>query len=318
LCSARAVGFHMMSSRSGLATAPESHRNPIVHRYTTVLTQPLRRDCEATGLVEEDGRVRGVQLAEGGTVRAQLTIAADGRQSVLGRDSALPLIDLGAPMDVFWFRIPKLAEPKADTLGVFAARRVIVFIDRGDYYQCAFVFTKGTADSIREMGIETFRERVRSAAPDMAAGVDAIRSWDDVKLLTVAIDRLQRWSRPGLLVIGDAAHAMSPMGGVGINLAVQDAVAAANILAGPMAAGVDPDPLLGKVQERRMPPTRRTQGMQVFMQNSVVAPLLKPGATLDKAPLAARALDAIPLLRRIPGRIVGLGFRPEHIRSPEA
>ena len=278
----------------------------------------LRQDCEAAGLIEGEGRVAGIQLAGGGEVRARLAIAADGRHSVLRKASGLPLEELGAPMDVFWFRIAKTFQPDSETLGVFAPGKVIVFIDRGDYYQCAFVFAKGSADSVRGEGIELFRERVRSAAPDIAGGVDSVRSWDDVKLLTVSINRLREWSRPGLLVIGDAAHAMSPMGGVGINLAVQDAVAAANLLAGPMAAGADPDPLLPRLQERRMKPTRRTQRLQIAMQNRVVAPLLRPEARLDKPPLAARLFDALPLLRRIPGRIIGLGFQPEHVRSPSA
>jgi 2-polyprenyl-6-methoxyphenol hydroxylase-like FAD-dependent oxidoreductase len=217
---------------------------------------------------------------------------------------------------VFWFRLPKSAEPVNESVGVFDPGRIFVLIDRRDYWQCAFVFPKGSAGKIRDEGLDAFRERVAAVGPE-TQGVEAIGSWDDVKLLTVSVDRLTTWHRPGLLFIGDAAHAMSPIGGVGINLAVQDAVAAANILAAPMAAGEAVDPMLARVQARRMLPTRLTQGVQKLVQDRVVAPLLA-GSQFDRPPLALRLLGKVPILRRLPARVIGLGFRPEHVHSPEA
>ena len=276
----------------------------------------LRQSCEGSELIEQGGRVCGVRTSEGGDIRARLTIAADGRDS-RHRDG-LPTTVIGAPMDVFWFRIPKVAQPDNDTMGVFDTGTLFVLIDRGDYYQCAFVFPKGGAEKIRGEGLDAFRDRVRAIGPETATVDQGVTSWDDVKLLTVTVDRLDKWDRPGLLVIGDAAHAMSPIGGVGINLAVQDAVAAANILAAPMVAGEDPDPLLHKVHDRRIRAVKLTQGMQKMVQDIVVAPLLASTEPMDGPPLAAKLLDRIPLLRRIPAQIIGMGFRPEHVRSPEA
>ena len=276
----------------------------------------LRQSCEGSELIEQGGRVCGVRTSEGGDIRARLTIAADGRDS-RHRDG-LPTTVIGAPMDVFWFRIPKVAQPDNDTMGVFDTGTLFVLIDRGDYYQCAFVFPKGGVEKIRGEGLDAFRDRVRAIGPETATVDQGVTSWDDVKLLTVTVDRLDQWDRPGLLVIGDAAHAMSPIGGVGINLAVQDAVAAANILAAPMVAGEDPDPLLHKVHDRRIRAVKLTQGMQKMVQDIVVAPLLASTEPMDGPPLAAKLLDRIPLLRRIPAQIIGMGFRPEHVRSPEA
>jgi 2-polyprenyl-6-methoxyphenol hydroxylase-like FAD-dependent oxidoreductase len=277
----------------------------------------LRQKTEAIALIERGGRVAGVRLADGEEVHAQLVLACDGRHSVIRDQSGLPLTVIGAPMDVFWFRLPKDPGPN-NSMGVFDTGLILALIDRGDYWQCGFVFPKGTGDAIQKQGIEAFRARIGAAAPDLAEATAALKSWDDVSLLTVALDRLDRWDRPGLLVIGDAAHAMSPIGGVGINLAVQDAVAAANALAGPMARGEDPDLLLHRVQERRMWPTRVTQGAQKFAQDRIVAPLLAGQAPLARPPLVARLLDRIGLLRRIPARVIGMGVRPEHVRSPEA
>ncbi|HEX7930386.1 MAG TPA: FAD-dependent monooxygenase, partial [Sphingomicrobium sp.] len=230
----------------------------------------------------------------------------------------LPATVIGAPMDVFWFRIPKIAQPENATMGVFDTGTLFVLIDRSDYYQCAFVFPKGAAEKIRGEGLDAFRARVRAVGPETATVDQSVSSWDDVKLLTVTVDRLEKWDRPGLLVIGDAAHAMSPIGGVGINLAVQDAVATANLLAAPMAAGDDPDPLLHKVYDRRIRAVKLTQGMQRMVQDTIIAPLLASTEPLDNPPLAAKLLDRIPLLRRIPAQVIGMGFRPEHVRSPEA
>jgi 2-polyprenyl-6-methoxyphenol hydroxylase-like FAD-dependent oxidoreductase len=274
----------------------------------------LRMEAEAVGVVSTGGRVAGVRLAGGEAIPARLVIAADGRRSMLRDAAALPLDDLGAPIDVFWFRVSKRPTAKNQTQGYLGGGQMVVVIDRGDYFQCARVIAKGTADRVRARGLDVFRAEVAATAPVLAEGITAIGSWDDVKLLTVALDRLTRWSTPGLLAIGDAAHAMSPVGGVGINLAVQDAVAAANILAGPIAAGADPDPLLARVQARRMLAVRVIQGLQRMIHRTVIGAAINN--TTVTAPLPVRLLDAAPLLRRIPARVLGLGVRREHIRSP--
>ncbi|WP_340315909.1 FAD-dependent oxidoreductase [Rhizorhabdus argentea] len=275
----------------------------------------LRMDAEVTGLTEEAGRVTGVRLADATTIASDLVIAADGRGSVLRAAAQLPREDLGAPIDVFWFRVPKQRTADNRTAGQFAPGTVIAMIDRGDYWQCAFVFAKGGAERIRGEGIAAFKARVGGAIPEIAGGLGAIASWDDVKLLSVSLDRLKRWHRPGLLAIGDAAHAMSPVGGVGINLAIQDAVAAANILALPLSRGEPVDRLLAAVQARRMLAVRVIQAMQRAVHAAVLGPTLSATGQME-APFALRMLDRFPVLQRIPARIVGLGVRREHIRSP--
>ncbi|HEY0596384.1 FAD-dependent oxidoreductase [Sphingopyxis sp.] len=282
-------------------------------------TFDLRMSTEATGLnYDAANRVMGVTLASGETLPARLVIAADGRRSVLREAADLPLEDLGAPMDVLWFRIPVPTgmDMSEVALGTIDKGGMVVAIPRGDYWQCAQIIEKDGFAPIEARGIGAFRDRIVEIAPGLAAGIAAIQSFDDVKLLSVALDRLTRWSRPGLLALGDAAHAMSPVGGVGINLAVQDAVAAANILAAPLAAGADPDPLLAKVQERRWKPTTRMQAIQRFAHQRVIEPMLR--GEITRVPFAVRLLDAIPLLRRIPGRILGLGFGRQHVQSPLA
>ncbi len=281
-------------------------------------TFSLRMQSEAIDLVIEKGRVVGVRLVDGEEVRARLTIAADGRSSILREKAALPKKDLGAPIDVLWFRLPKEKTPANETGGTFGSGTLVVEIDRGDYWQCAYVVPKGAADDIQRKGIKAFRAEVARAAPQLAPVVGTLKSWDKVKLLSVSLDRLERWWRPGLLAIGDAAHAMSPVGGVGINLAVQDAVAAANILGSPLARGEDLDALLAKVQKRRMLPTRIIQSVQKAIHNRVLTPLVIRKAVLDKVPLVLRLFDRIHVLRRIPARLVGLGVRREHIQSPDA
>ncbi|USI77315.1 MULTISPECIES: FAD-dependent oxidoreductase [unclassified Sphingopyxis] len=282
-------------------------------------TFDLRMSTEATGLTfDANGRASGVALASGETLPARLVIAADGRRSVLRDAAELPLEDLGAPMDVLWFRVPVPAGMNMSevALGTIDKGGMVVAIPRGDYWQCAQIIEKGGFAPIEARGIAAFRDKVVEIAPGLAAGIEAIQSFDDVKLLSVALDRLTRWSRPGLLAIGDAAHAMSPVGGVGINLAVQDAVAAANILAAPLAAGADPDPLLARVQERRWKPTTRMQAIQRFAHQRVIEPMLR--GEITRVPFAVRLLDRVPLLRRIPGRILGLGFGRQHVQSPLA
>src|SRR4051794_39155823 len=278
----------------------------------------LRMEAEAVDLVIESGRVAGVRLTSGEEVRAKLTIAADGRSSILRDKAGLPKRDLGAPIDVLWFRLPKQPTPTNETGGTFGAGTLVVQVDRGDYWQCAYVVPKGAAEDIRAKGIESFRGDVARAAPELAGAADTLQDWDQVKLLSVSLDRLETWWRPGFLAIGDAAHAMSPVGGVGINLAVQDAVAAANILAAPLASGQDVDPLLKKVQERRLFPTRVIQAVQKMVHDRVLTPLVIRRAVLQKVPLPLRLFELFPVLRRIPARLVGLGVRREHIRSPDA
>ena len=278
----------------------------------------LRMEAEAVDLVIEGGRVAGVRLKDGEELRAPLTLAAVGRSSVLRDKVGLPKKDLGAPIDVLWFRLPKKPTLVNETGGTFGAGTLVVEIDRGDYWQCAYVVPKGAADEIRGKGIETFRADVARAAPNLADAVDTLQDWDQVKLLSVSLDRLETWWRPGLLAIGDAAHAMSPVGGVGINLAIQDAVAAANIVAAPLASGRNVDPLLKKVQKRRLFPTRVIQSAQKAVHDRVLTPLVVRRAVLQKVPLPLRLFELFPVLRRIPARLVGLGVRREHIRSPDA
>ena len=276
----------------------------------------LRMECEAVDLLFEGERVTGVRTRDGEALSAELVIAADGRSSVLRRAAALPLHDLGAPIDVLWFRVPKARTAANETAGYIDRGEMVVAIDRDDYWQCARVIGKGEADGIRALGIDRFRADVAAVAPVLAGEIGALQSFDDVKLLSVSLDRLTRWHRPGLLAIGDAAHAMSPVGGVGINLAIQDAVAAANILAGPMARREDVTALLPQVAARRMFPVRVIQGMQRFAHQNVIG--CARATQTPRAPLPLRILDHVPMLRVIPARILGLGVRREHIRSPDA
>jgi 2-polyprenyl-6-methoxyphenol hydroxylase-like FAD-dependent oxidoreductase len=278
----------------------------------------LEMEAEAVGLLFDDERVGGVKLKDGREIRARLTIAADGRSSVLRDAAGLPRKDLGAPIDVLWFRLPKEKTATNATGATFGAGTLVVQIDRGDYWQCAYVVPKGAADEIRVKGIAAFRDDVARAAPELAPVVGTLADWEQVKLLSVSLDRLTRWWRPGLLAIGDAAHAMSPVGGVGINLAVQDAVAAANILAEPLARHDDVDSLLDRVEKRREFPTALIQRSQKAVHDRVLTPLVLRKAVLDRVPLALRLFERFPVLRRIPARLVGLGIRREHIRSPDA
>jgi len=308
---------HLSAARRFVALMPQWEFLDFVSQAaSTYPSFSLRVNCAATDLVRDSGRVVGVTTADGQSLRAKLVIAADGRHSVLRDAAALPREDLGAPMDVFWFRVPKERGSGNRTTGIFAPGRIIALLDRGDYWQCAFVFAKGSADALRARGIEKFRADVLAAAPMLGTAVAAVAGWDDVKLLSVALDRLTRWHCPGLLAIGDAAHAMSPVGGVGINLAIQDAVAAANILAAPMAGGESVDMLLERVQARRMFPTRVIQGLQRAIQTRIIGRMLASAPAAAAPPLALRLLDGWPLLQRIPARVVGMGVRREHIRSP--
>jgi 2-polyprenyl-6-methoxyphenol hydroxylase-like FAD-dependent oxidoreductase len=277
----------------------------------------LRMQASATGLIVENGRVRGVTVTthEGPLdIRADLVVGADGRHSTIRAAADLKVETLGAPMDVLWFRLSRPPSDSVDTGARFDAGRIFVMINRGEHWQCAYVIPKGSIETVRERGLPAFRAHVAALMPFAADRVDEIASWDDVKLLTVAVDRLTTWYRPGLLCIGDAAHAMSPIGGVGVNLAVQDAVAAANLLAAPLRGKQLVDADLERVQKRRMLATRIVQGMQVLVQNRIVSPLLGREAKVT-APLPVRLFQRFPVLRRIPARLIGLGVRPEHIRT---
>ena len=277
----------------------------------------LRMEAEAVDLLWEGKRIAGVRLGSNEEIRARLTIAADGRNSILRDKAELPRQDLSAPIDVLWFRLPKERTLRNETGGTFGAGAIIVEIDRGDYWQCAYVVPKGGAGEIQAKGMDAFRKDVAHAAPELAPVVGTLKEWEQVKLLSVSLDRLTCWWRPGLLAIGDAAHAMSPVGGVGINLAIQDAVAAANILAEPLAQGRDVDPMLRKVQERRLFPTRIIQSAQTAVHERVLTPLIVRKIVVDKVPFVLRLFQRLPFLQRIPARLVGLGVRREHVRSPD-
>jgi 2-polyprenyl-6-methoxyphenol hydroxylase-like FAD-dependent oxidoreductase len=276
---------------------------------------------EATGLVEENGRVVGVRASgpDGETeIRARLTIGADGRHSTVRERSGLKVLDIGAPIDVFWFRVDRDPRQGEDVLFNAAAGRIVVTIDRGDYWQCAYVIAKDEAPKVRAAGLDAFRRSVVDAVPWLASHIDQIASWDDVKLLTVTVDRLEKWSLPGLVMIGDSAHAMSPVGGVGINLAIQDAVASANLLAARLASGTLADADLERVRERRLWPTRVVQFVQVEAHRRILAPLLRSGGRDPGPPLPIRIVSALPWLQRRFASWVGLGIRPEHVHSPKA
>jgi 2-polyprenyl-6-methoxyphenol hydroxylase-like FAD-dependent oxidoreductase len=280
-------------------------------------TFDLRMQTEVIGLIEENGRVVGVQTKTPDgelQIRADLIVGCDGRHSTIRAKAGLESDDYGAPMDVLWFRLSRKPSDSEETFGHIEGGRMMVMLNRNDYWQCAYVIPKNSAEDVRRAGLDKFREVVGEMSPFVQDRLGEIESWDSVKLLTVAVDRLRRWCRPGLLCIGDAAHAMSPIGGVGINLAVQDAVAAANILAEPLRRGSVSIETLEQVQQRREFPTRFTQRLQIVLQNNIIGPAL--GGRRPKAPLFMKMLQW-PLLRRIPGRLLALGIRPEHIRTPE-
>ncbi|HOY77880.1 MAG TPA: FAD-dependent oxidoreductase [Hyphomonadaceae bacterium] len=276
-------------------------------------------NAEAKELIWSGEQVVGVtaMTPQGPTeIRADLVVACDGRHSIVRPAAKLDVEEIAAPMDVLWFRVAKSGE--TDNMFVrLEPGKMMVTIDRGDYWQCAFVIAKGQYDAIRTRGLESFRSEASRLAPVLSAHVGDVKSWDDVKLLTVAINRLKRWHRAGLLCIGDAAHAMSPVGGVGVNIAVQDAVATANLLAGKLAKGPVSEDDLAAVQKRREFPMRVTQGMQVVMQKNIISPALAPAGAALKPPLILRLVNAVPALQGLTARFLAVGVRPEHVRSPE-
>ncbi|MGB6599620.1 MAG: FAD-dependent oxidoreductase [Candidatus Cybelea sp.] len=277
----------------------------------------LRMQARVEELIWENGRVAGVRAQTPSgllNVHSDLTIAADGRESMLRQQAHLDVVELGAPMDVLWLRLTKHPSDPHETFGYIRDGRIMALIDRGVYWQCAYVIPKGTHDELRRSGLEEFRKQVSTIVPFLADRVGELASWDDVKLLTVRVNRLRQWYRPGLLCIGDAAHAMSPIGGVGINLAIQDAVAAANLLAPKLSRGGVTVGDLRAVQQRRESAARRTQALQLFIQSKIIGRVLANG----RAPFLHRLpglLRWLPFLPRIPGRLVGLGFRPERLRQ---
>lgn len=278
----------------------------------------LRMQTEVTDLLLEGDRVVGVRATTPDgplDVRATLTVGADGRHSLVRSRAGLSVEEFGAPMDVLWFRLSRRQGDPEDPMGRFDTGRIFVMLNRGEYWQCGFVIPKGSRAQLQAKGLPAFRSAVAAVAPFVADRVVELQDWEAIKLLTVQVDRLRRWFRPGLLCIGDAAHAMSPVGGVGINLAIQDAVAAANLLARPLGAGRLTTEDLDHVQRRREWPTHMTQRMQLFVQNRVIKPVLDNAAPLSP-PLAFRLLARFPFLRRIPARLIGMGFRPEHVRTP--
>jgi 2-polyprenyl-6-methoxyphenol hydroxylase-like FAD-dependent oxidoreductase len=287
-------------------------------RYKTF---DLRMKSEATDLIEEGGRVVGVR-AKGPdgmlTIRADLVVGCDGRHSIVREKAGFQGQDYGAPMDVLWFRMPRKQDDTTDTFGHIEAGRMMIMLDRGDYWQCAYVIPKGGIEKVQAEGIDGFRQRVTDMSPFLADRIGELKSWDDVKLLSVAVDRLQRWWRPGLICIGDAAHAMSPIGGVGINMAVQDAVAAANRLAAPLKSGTLTIEDLQAIQERRTLPVRFTQWFQLTIQKRIISRVLAmESQQRPKPPLFFKLFNILPVLRRIPARLLGMGIRPEHVHTPE-
>ena len=291
--------------------AGEARRFPNFH---------LLMETRADDLILENGMVRGV-IATGPdgplTIKAGLTVAADGRHSTLRDRSGLAVEDLGAPFDVLWLRLPVLAGDPVDLVGRVKGGQLFVMIYRKDYWQCAYLIPKGGFDAIKADGLEKFRERLKLVAGFAAGRIDQfITDFEQIKLLTVTVDRLKHWARPGLVCIGDAAHAMSPIGGVGINLAIQDAVATANLLGPKLKQGAPNFDDLKSVQARRQFPTKVIQAFQVGAQNLLLAPTLRATAT-PKPPFFVKLFDAVPWLRQWPARFIGMGVRPEHVKLNE-
>jgi 2-polyprenyl-6-methoxyphenol hydroxylase-like FAD-dependent oxidoreductase len=275
--------------------------------------------AQVTSLMEDGDRVIGVKVTTPGVpleVRADLVVGCDGRASTVRAASGLAVENLGSPIDVLWFRLSKKAGDPEQVLGRLGAGTMIVTIDRTDYWQCAFVIGKGGIGRVHAAGLEAFKAAVAAGARFLSDRIDELKTFDDVKLLSVSVDRLTTWSKPGLLCIGDAAHAMSPVGGVGINLAIQDAVATANLLAANLKAGTLQDSDLDTVRQRRLFPVKVIQGLQVAVHNRVLKPTVSGGELTSTVPWPLKVLDEVPWLRRWPAQFLGLGVRPEHVRSP--
>jgi 2-polyprenyl-6-methoxyphenol hydroxylase-like FAD-dependent oxidoreductase len=270
----------------------------------------LRMQSEVQDLVVANGKVVGVKT-KNETLLADLVIGADGRHSTVREKAGLEVLDLGAPIDALWFRVSRLPADPAETMARFDRGSILVMLNRGDYWQCAFVIAKGALDTLKQRGLEAFRSELGDLLPFARERMGELASWDHVKLLTVQVNRLKTWYREGLLCIGDAAHAMSPVGGVGINLAIQDAVATANVLWN----GDFSLERLQAVQKRREFPTRATQRFQVLVQDRILSRVLVDSDEPLPVPLAVRLLSRFAFLRRLPARAVGIGVRPEHVAS---
>ncbi len=276
----------------------------------------LLMETRAVRLLEENDRVIGVVVDTKQGQRdiyADLVVAADGRHSDMRESANLDVLDLEAPIDVLWMRLSRLPQDPEATAGRFADGRILVMLNRNDYWQCAYVVSKGSADRLRSEGLPEFQKHILELAPFLAERVRELDDWEKIKLLTVKVNRLRQWAKPGLLFIGDAAHAMSPVGGVGINLAVQDAVAAANLLFSPLRSGAPSLAQLQTIQKRREWPTKMTQSVQVLLQNNVLARALSNPAHHTDAPLLLKILRHLTVLRRLPARIFGMGFRSEYV-----
>ena len=286
-------------------------------RFTSL---KVMMNADATDLIWSGETVVGVMAntPEGPVeIRTDLTIGCDGRHSIVRQRAKLEVEEIGAPMDVLWFRAGRRPDENENLFARLDAGKMMVTFDRGDYWQCAYVIAKGQYDAVKARGLDAFRSEIVGMAPILKAGMADVKSWDDVKLLTVTINRLRRWARPGLLCIGDAAHAMSPVGGVGVNLAVQDAVATANLLATKLAKGCPSEHELDAVRRRREFPVRMTQKMQTVVQNNVISVALNPDGRPMRIPLMLRLVNAVPWLQGITARFLGLGVRPEHVHSPQ-
>jgi 2-polyprenyl-6-methoxyphenol hydroxylase-like FAD-dependent oxidoreductase len=295
--------------------------NFLAERAKKFPTFHLLMETEGVDLIETGGTVTGVRARDKDgelTISAQLVAGTDGRHSTI-RDRAGFVVDnIGAPMDVIWLRIPKEPGDPVRPLGTLEHGHFLVMIDRGSYWQCAYIIRKGSFAELKAAGIAAFQNDLKALVPEIADRVAAIDDWSKMSLLEVRVDRLERWHRRGVLCIGDAAHAMSPIGGIGINLAIQDAVATANLLWRPLQTGSLTDADVARVQERRAFPTKITQNFQVFVQNHAIDPVLRGEVTLERPPLAMRLLNEFPRLRRLPARLIGIGVRPEHVHSPAA
>ncbi|PNG27164.1 FAD-dependent oxidoreductase [Methylocella silvestris] len=312
---------HLPTHAKFIAFMPQwDFLNFLARKAAAYPTFRLLMSTEADGLITEGGRIAGVRAKtkDGGLmIRADLTFGADGRHSLVRAEAGFAPIEIGAPMDVLWFKLSRRADDPNETFGRLESGQMLVLINRGEHWQCGYVIAKGSADALKAEGIEALRARIKALAPFMSDRLAELASVDDARLLSVAIDRLPLWHRPGLLCIGDCAHAMSPVGGVGINLAIQDAIAAANLLSVPLLSQPrPPDDCLARVQARREFPAKATQKMQAFIQSRVISQVLS-GKKLTP-PLFLRLFIIWPLLRRLPARLIGLGVRPERVRSPQA
>ena len=312
---------HLKVARPVLGLMPQWDFLKFVEKQASRYSRfKLIMNANVTDIIKENGRVAGITAeTKDGLLQvlADIVIATDGRHSILREKAGLKVITTGAPIDVLWVRFSRQKDDPGQILGRFDYGKVMVMLDRDTYWQCAYVIEKGGFEKIQQKGLESLRNDITQVVPFLADRVNELKSWDDIKLLSVDIDHLEKWYTDGLLCIGDAAHAMSPIGGVGINLAIQDAVATANILYKPLKEKklISTD-ILQLVQKRRELPTRIIQKMQIFIQDNVIHKKIS-GTGNDKPPLFMRLVNRFPLLRRLPAWLIGVGFRSEHIKTPE-